>query len=253
MTSVLVGSTVPPYKADHFEYVGAWLDSAEEMKATPDVKVTFMLALEVDARGENTNAELLDRFDEVGEVRHNFMLNTGARTVTSHERLNRICTGRNLIANYASEFGFDAVLYLDSDTSVPGDSISRLLEVPWPMVAGHVGIYGLDGPRVKSIADIKRLSGTRPEPADEMRKLPPGDLRAHWTTAGFLMVKRPLLQRLRWRWDLSSGMTDDPCFQQDARELFHAETIVLHDLVGYHRPSILPSIESRGHNLTIHN
>lgn len=250
---VLVGSTVPPYKADHFEYVGAWLDSAEELKATPDCEVVFMLALEVDARGENVNSELLDRFDEVGEVRHTFSLNTGAREVTSHERLNRICIGRNTIATYATEFGFDAILYLDSDTSVPGDSISRMLEVDWPIVGGHVGTYNMSGPAVKTYADIKRLSGTRPTAEDELRKIPSSDARGHWNTAGFLMVRPPLLERLRWRWNLRQGMTDDPCYQQDARELFHFETIVLHDLVGYHRPGSLPGFDSRGHDLRIHN
>ena len=253
MTSVLVGSTVPPYKADHFEYVGAWLDSAEELIATPDVDVVFMLALEVDARGENVNADLLTRFEEVGEVRHNFMLDTGAKKVTPHERYNRICTGRNLIANYANEYEFDAVLYLDSDTSVPGDSISRMLAVDWPIVGGHVGTYALSGPRCETYADIMRLSGVRPDNADEVRKIPSADARGHWNTAGFLMVKRPLLERLRWRWNLQAGMTDDPCFQQDARELFKRETLVLHDLVGFHRPGTLPGFEDRGHDLRLHN
>lgn len=254
MTSVLVGATVPPYKSDMFEYVGAWLDSAEELSATPDVTVVFMLALEVDARGESTNAELLSRFEDIGgEVLQRFMLNTGSKTVTAHERYNRICTGRNLIANYANEFGFDAVLYLDSDISVPGDSVTRMLEVPWPIVGGNVGTYALNGPVVKTIADIKRLSGVRPTDADELAQLPPGDLRAHWNTAGFLMVKRPLLERLRWRWNLQAGLTDDPCFQQDARELFKAETIVIHDLHGHHRPGTLPGFEDRGHDLRIHN
>jgi hypothetical protein len=66
-------------------------------------------------------------------------------------------------------------------------------------------------------------------------------------TAAFVMLRRDLFRRLRWRWDLDMGDSDDPCLWKDARDLYGVPTYVRKDVVGRHHPECIPAIELRGH------
>lgn len=249
MTSVLVAATLAPYKTGRPSDALSWLLGAED-RATGGVAVEHFAALEVDARGLGPydRIGLLDDLDDLDAARWSFSLDTGASEITTSERLHRICTGRNAIADYAARRNFDWVLYLDSDMRVPSDSILRLLDVDWPIVGGDVPHYCLSGP--------PRFSrrGWSMAADGAFRAVDLGSsfgypVEAHWNTAGFLLVERRLSRRLRWRYVPGERIvTDDPCYAADALALGW-ETLVRKDLVGQHAP--LVPVEYRGHDLEI--
>jgi len=260
---VLVGCTVPPYKADHDEYVTAWLIHAaamQEFSREYGHEVEFFVALEVDARGNGLQDALLRRLAAVGGWRVEFRYDNGADYLTNEDRINRICMGRNLVTEQGLIGRYDAILFLDSDTMAPPESVVRMLNVTWPIVGGHVPTYGLTGPRVKTYHQIVLQHGREfpfianprlpwefvPDDA-----IPSSDAQVHWNTAGFLLVHRVLFRRLRWYWDLDDGLTDDPAYQRDARETYGFHTVVLHDLVGEHFPRSIGPLASRGHDLSL--
>jgi hypothetical protein len=224
---VLVATTCAPWKCNGVGEL-AWLDRAEErlMRAEDaGIRLTHFLAAEVDGRGMEPYDALEDRLCEVKAaadpawdvVTWQFRVDDLIQEFDGRSRLHRICAGRNLAHEYAqSDFSISHILFIDTDTSVPADSVNRLLEVDHGIVCGHVPNYAHSGPKV---------------PNPEYRDM---DLQEHWTTAGFMMVRRDVFRKMRWRWDLQSGSTDDPCFQADAQEFGFGQTWVRHDVVGTH-------------------
>src|SRR5690606_951960 len=67
----------------------------------------------------------------------------------------------------------------------------------------------------------------------------------HMATAAFVLIRRDLLRKVRWRWDLDAGMSDDPCLHHDALVFHGVETLVRHDCVGRHWPEAIGPIETR--------
>ena len=221
---IVVGSTLASYKIDSTET--NWLGSAEEMieDAFPQ-ELHFLAVLETDGRGPAHFDTLIKRLASLKEravaTWWRFELDDGARFITSGNRLMRICTGRNLIIDYALQHGADHVLFLDSDLHVPGESLSKLVEVNAPVVGGDVPSYCLSG------KDVSREG------------IP---LQEHWNTAGFLLVRREVLQVTRWGHDPIDGITDDPWFQARTAEKF-GPTRVRKDVIGVHEP--LAPLEQR--------
>jgi hypothetical protein len=241
MSSLVVGTTVPTFKAVAGEDT-QWLESAERLvenaRSCGFSTVHFFAAIEHDGRQLKPFARLLARMKAVGGIDGatatywTFSICDHSLTIDDHNRLIRICTGRNLIHEFALRSGeVTHALFLDSDMTVPGDSVSKLKEMDYPIVGGNVPSYCMTGERVRSY---------------------PYKVEAHWNTAGFLMANREILRRIRWRADMhpgGAGCSDDPCFAADVREVLGYETHVRKDLVGVHKP--LVPLNKRGHDLKL--
>lgn len=236
---VVVGTTCPAYVMDQPDTWGSWLRNAEDMvEAHP--KTSFFAALEVDSRGLEPFRPLLDRFDElrtkgVKVEQFVFMLDDGAKEITTANRLRRITTGQNLTNDYCRSVGADWLLFMAADCAAPADAIPELLKLDHPLVGGHVSTYVLDGPPVAKYHDEY------------------GDLiREHMATAAFVMLARSIFNAISWRWDGDTGMSDDPCLHYDAEKLLGVPTYVHHGVVGRHYPESIPAIEHRGHDRTLY-
>lgn len=219
---IVIGTTLAAFVMDMEDTWSSWLKNAEQTKELHEV--TYFAAIEVDARGVDPFAPLIQRIEEVGGTYFTYSLDDGRTEVTSANRLRHICAGRNIVHDFAVEQHASHILFLDADTMAPADAISKLLELNHPLVGGQVDTYCLSGPKVDNYQF---------------------HVEEHMNTAGFLMVGEPLLTRLRWRWDWE--MTDDPCFHKDAIEFFNIPTYVRKDVKGKHFPQHIPPIEQRGH------
>lgn len=231
---IVVGSTVVAHKLDGTEL--AWLTCADALRDSHSDGVTFFLAIETDARGLRPFTHVIKRVvDELGGTVWTYHIDKepGATTdyvITSQERFIRIATGRNLTSECAIVNDATHVLFLDTDTEPPPDALTKLLEVDRGVVFGHVPTYCLNGPRVAGL---------------------PGDVRAHWSSAGFVLVQRDVLRVVRWGWDPDAGLTDDPTFARDATLVGAAlghdwSPVTRHDCRGRHHPESIVGLEYRG-------
>lgn len=245
MSTLVIGSTIPPFKAVSGEAT-QWLEGAERVITDAHSAgfnaVKFLATLEFDGRGLAPFEAVLNRLTEIDAIENvqatywTFSLCDQSQVIDGHNRLIRICTGRNLISEFAlRDADADWLLYLDSDLTISTNSVSALKEMNHPIVGGDVPSYCLGG----------RVLG---------EEYPTFPVQAHWNTAGFLMVAREIFQRVQWRAEVhpgSRGITDDPTFATDVRDLFGYETYVRKDIVGKHKP--LVRLEKRGHDLALYD
>jgi hypothetical protein len=283
--SLLVASTVAPYKFQKpREETESWLAHAEAWR---EAGHHFFLAAEtnchmVAGRFEQVSREwsvydpLRARLRGLDATVWYFAVETDDRELTSGGRIVRICTGRNLAHEVfnRSPGRWEGILFLDTDVEPPADAPERLLEVDRQLVGFNVPTYCQDGPPVRQVdidggawntwlddgleSKVRLASGREIDVTaarltqHSVRPFPAGaDVREHWNTAGALLVRPEAARRLRWRYDLSIGSTDDPCFQADAEELGYGMTWVRHDVVGQHHPGMVFPLEARGHDLRI--
>lgn len=197
---IVVAATTVSWKCNGTET--CWLESAEGLGANSPEEIRFFASLEVDARGTEPFTNLLERLTGLGGEFWTFNLEDGVDEIDSNTRLPRICMGRNVIIDYALRSGASHILFLDTDLRIPGDSISKLLALDWPMVAGDMPNY-----MYQEKADAPPLLGYDFPVAE------------HWSPAGYLLVAREVFRKVRWRVDVEAGMTDDPCFAQDVAAL----------------------------------
>lgn len=228
---IVVATTIPAFKCNGASEL-AWLNNATEIAESHPEGVEFFAAIEVDGRGQLPFLNLFRRFNEtLGDENWTFWqfsIDTGEDEITTGNRLIRICTGRNLAQEYAKRAGATHILFVDSDTMIPGDSIPKLLEVDWPVAGGDVPAYGLHGPVIDEY----------PFPVEE-----------HWNTAGFLLIRREVFRKVAWHWDADAGLTDDPTYQNDQQAHGFGQTRVRKDLIAHHVEWLLP-LEERGHDRT---
>jgi hypothetical protein len=244
--SILIGSTIPPYKTSPGDGATRWLSNGEKLRyeaAGIDVGVDFFAALETDARGIEPFADLLDILAGLAGDYWSFSLDTRADEITGNERLIRICTGRNLIREYAMRHGYEWVLYLDSDMRAPDDALPKLLELDYPVVGAEVPVYCQSGAPVKAWPTLTDRYAFTSEGGPPVRE------KCDVDTAGLLLVHRSVFSKVAWRYDGDAGMTDDPAYFHDA-ELNGWPLLVRTDVVGEHEP--LTSLEHRGHDLSVH-
>ena len=234
--TVIAASTLAAFVMDDPDTWGAWLYPAEQI-LDDGQDVQWFAALEVDGRGLEPFAPLLDRFAAINTqagrtVCHwwTYMLDDGRTEVTTANRLRHITMGQNLATDFTLAAGASHMLFLAADLEPPWDAIPRLLEVDWPLVGGHVPTYCLDGPPVAGY---------------------PFPVHQHMATAAFVLIARPLLRFVRWRWDVDAGMSDDPCLHHDAAKFHGIETRVRHDVVGRHHPEAIGPVETRGHDMRV--
>lgn len=233
MTDVLIATTVAPWKCNGRGEL-AWLQDAEARWAQSKdhgVHTSLFCAFEVDGRGMDPYRKLEARLQEtkIPVKAITFSIDNGDDEFNERNRLTRICTGRNLAHDYAQQMHYTHILFVDSDTAIPTDSVWKLASVDHGIVCGYVPSYCHDGPRVIEYPNI--------------------DLREHWTTAGFMLVRRDVFRHLRWRWDLEIESTDDPCFQADAKNFGWGESWVRHDVIGDHVEPLI-SVEERPEDRT---
>jgi hypothetical protein len=202
----------------------SWLNTAEQLRESHPDGVDFFAAFELDARGIAPFQPVTDRLTELGGTWWTYTYDDGRTEVTSGNRFGHICAGRNLIADRAVTAGASHILHLDADMEPPADCLPKLLEMNHPLVGGEVPTYSLRGPYVPGY---------------------PYAVQEHMNTAGFLLVARSVFRRLRWRFDLEAGLTDDPCYHLDAKELLGVPTYVRKDVIGRHWPESIPPLEDR--------
>lgn len=233
---IVVASTVAAWKCNGRGEL-AWLETMETMAFDAQrigEELRIFVAVELDARGLSPFDRLIERLQILQQAASipfdlwTFSLDDVTDQITTTNRLIRICTGRNLAHEFAMRMGATHILFLDTDTLVPGDCVSKLLEVNHPVVGGEVPNYCLHGPIVPGF-DF---------PVEE-----------HWTTAGFLLVSRDVFKVLRWRWNPDDGIiTDDPCFQSDQQVWGFGQTWVRKDVIGEHIEPLV-AVENRDADL----
>lgn len=226
--TIVVGCTLPPFKmGGDWHNWGAWLQNAEQVQASIDEPVVYFAALEVDARGLAPFEPLLDRLGELPDSDYwTWMLNDAVTVVGTSTRLRRICLGHNLVGTYALEDAAAShVLFLASDTQAPDDVLPRLLELDVAAAACHIPTYCLDGPR--------------------SARFPQWDVRNHMESCACMLLRRDVINRIKWRSSGDDGTTDDPSMHMDLQEFLGESVYSRHDVPATHWPQSIPSIEVR--------
>lgn len=231
--TVVVGTTTAAAFMDEPGRYASWLANAEAIKASVDGPVEYFAALQVDARGIAPFAPLIEQLEAVGGTYWTYSLDDGRTEVTTANRLRHLTMGQNVVTDRcAGDPAVTHLLFLAADLAPPADALTKLLEVAeftgTPFVGGHVSTYGLDGPRRQ--ADSEALGA---------------DLRMHMPTAAFVLLGREVFNRIRWRYDVDRGWSDDPALWHDANDLLDVDALVRHDCEGRHWPECIGPIEDR--------
>lgn len=221
---VAVATTIAAHKCDGLGDL-AWMKSAEAMSAFAKkvgIELDWILAAEVGHGADGKLKPITDRLGELGGKVLRFSIERpGVEEITGHNRLWGICTGRNLALSEALDSHADWLFSVDTDIEYSPATILKLLELAEraggsPRCFGiNVGAYCLDGPPVLGMPAEWRV-------------------KEHWNTAGCLFIPRAIYEKVRWRWDLTDGDSDDPAFQHDVEARFGTRTWVRHDLALRH-------------------
>lgn len=225
--TIVIGCTTVGFKmSGDWHNWGAWLANAEAIKASVDENVVYFAVLEVDARGLEPFAPLLDRLAQVGGLSWTFSLDDHVHVIGTGTRLRRICMGHNLVGTYAiEEVGASHVLFLASDTQAPDDVLPRLLELDVAAAACHIPTYCLDGPR--------------------SARFPQWDVREHMESCACMLLRRDVVRQIKWRFDPDAGTTDDPSMHHDLVHYLGEQVYSRHDVQATHWPEAIPAIEHR--------
>lgn len=247
----VIGTPLVGWKADMGEEM-SWLENSKKIiEKFPNAK--FFTALELDSRGLDPFARVLDALKEINGDFWTYTINDMESAVTSSNRWIRIETGRNLIREFAQRLrktsghhwgedcteenigavNYDAILYVDSDIILTAEIIEKLFEVDHPIVSADVPVYGLKGKAVSTNPRIEE----------------------HWNTAGMLLVNSPAFYDLPWYHNAYLNLSDDPTFQSMAERLkvrvglenldyTYGMTWVRKDIKAEHKGQLLP-VENR--------
>lgn len=215
----VVGTPLVGWKCDRKEDM-TWLENRNSiMEVFPNT--SFFAALELDHRGLEPFSRVIQALEEVGGTYWTYTINDYQSEVTSSNRWIRIEMGRNLVREFAQRkrlmsghhwgeetpqhgiVNYDAVLYVDSDTTLDANMIEKMFEVDRPLVGVNVPAYGLKG---KVVNDNPRIE-------------------EHWTTAGMLLVNAPAYYDLPWYHNGYLNLSDDPTFQSMAERLKRREGV----------------------------
>jgi hypothetical protein len=231
---IIVGTTLPTMAMGDLDAWSSWLKHAEIQQAIA-VDLGFELrhfaAIQTDARGIEPFAPLLSRLAELGGEVWVYSLDDGRTSIGMTNRWRHIVVGQNLVADYCqSDPAVEWLLFLAADCAAPSDIVPRMLEMGHPLVAPYISTYGLRGPTV------------------------PGfdyHVENAMASAAALFIHRDVFRKIRFRWDLDAGMSDDPCYHHDAKTLLGIDTYVRHDVLARHYPEAVGDYESRGYDTTV--
>lgn len=237
---IVVGTTLPTMAMGDPDAWASWLMRAERQQAmAADIghELRHFAAIQVDARGITPFAPLTERLAELGGEWWTYSLDDGRSSITMTNRWRHITFGQNLVVEYCQSIpDVSHLLFLAADTAAPSDIIPRMLEMDHPLVAPFIPTYGLRGPTVRG---------------DDGEQRYPFHVEDAMASAAALFIARDVFRRIRWRWDLDAGMSDDPCYHHDARTLLGVPTHVRHDVIAHHYPESIGDYESRGYDTTV--
>lgn len=237
---IVVGTTLAAFAMERRDRWASWLTHARHMIDMWPEPVQFFASLQVDARGIDPFAPLIDWLDAIGGRWWTYSLDDGRTEVTTGNRLRHITFGQNLVNDWAMEHGASHLLFLAADLEPDPDAIPKLTEVGWPIVGGHCDTYCLDGPTLHEF--MAAYPAWTDAPMLPQRLV--DALKVHMATAAFVLLERQAFTRVRWRYDLDRGMTDDPCLHHDCLALGWP-TLVRWDCVGLHHPRAIGAAETR--------
>lgn len=234
MTEIVVATTLAAFAMDNPDTWGAWLYSAQAIKADAQQarkSIKFFAAIELDARGLEPFASLLDKLQELDAEYWTYTLDDGRTEVTTGNRLRHLTMGQNLVSEYATSNGMEWMLFLAADCRPPDDVFTKLLEMDHPIVGPEIRTYCLSGPVVHEF---------------------PFPVQQHMISAACIFIHRSIFKQLRWRVDPDLGMTDDPSYAHDAKNMLGYNSYVRKDIFAQHYPESIGGIETRGHDLKVH-
>lgn len=235
MTRVVVATTLAAFAMDDPDTWGAWLYTAEQLRKEAEecgAEVDFFTAIEADARPVTPFGPLLDRLRELGARHWMFSLDDGRTEITTENRLRHLTMGQNLAAGYASDEGYDWLLFCAADCCPPPDVLPKLWELNEPLCGPEVPTYCLNG--------IPQDRARWPFPVHEQL-----------ISAACILIRRDVFTRLRWRACRDRGMSDDPAYRFDAENLLGVRSYVRKDVVARHYPECIGPIETRGHDMRV--
>jgi hypothetical protein len=246
---IVIGTPLVGWKCDRKEDM-VWLENRIDIMNTFN-NATFFAALELDHRGLEPFNHVIDALNEVNGKYWTYSINDYEEQVTSSNRWIRIEMGRNLIREFAQRqrvmsghhwgeqtpqhgiANYESVLYVDSDTTLSKEIVSKLLEIDRQLVGVDVPAYGLHGKVINKNPRVEE----------------------HWTTAGMLLVNSPAFYDLVWSHNAYLNLSDDPTFQSMAERLKRREgvnnleetygmTWVRKDIQSQHKGQLVP-VENR--------
>lgn len=225
--TVVIGSTLAAFAMSEHDAWSSWLKHHERQIHSHPAGVQHFAALQADARGIEPFGPLIERLEAIGGEWWTYSLDDGRTSVTMTNRWRHITVGQNLVVEYCqARHDVSHLLFLAADCAAPSDVIPRMLELEHPLCAPYIPTYGLRGPVVAGYPEEWGVE-------DAM------------ASAAAIFIARDVFRRIRWRWDLDSQMSDDPCFHHDARTLLDVPTYVRHDCVAKHFPESIGAYETR--------
>lgn len=251
--TVIVGTTLTTFAMADPHAWGSWLRNAERqqaMAAEAGHDLRHFAAVETDARGIEPFADLVNDIDSLGGEWWTYSLDDGRTKVDmGGSRWRHITMGQNIVTEYCqSRPDVDWLLFLAADCAAPSDIVPRMLEMQHPLCAPYITTYGLRGLKAPCSFDFNGISamerGDKPYPAE-------WGVEDAMASAAAIWIARDVFRRIRWRWDLDEGMSDDPCFHHDALHLLGLPTHVRHDVLARHYPEAVGDYESRGYDTTV--
>lgn len=228
---VVVGATLAAFVMDQVDTWKAWTYNWQAIQKSHPAGVKYFCSIQVDSRGLAPFKPLVDRLNEIGADWWTWMLDDGRTAVSSANRLRHIAAGRNYVSDYACAVSdCTHVLFVDADIAPPADVLVKLLAMNYPFCSAFLPTYDLHGTPV----------ATYPFPVEVGK-----------TAGGLALLNRDVFRRLRWRWDMDDGLSDDFCLQRDAETWLGLPVHVRMDCQGMHYPMCIPAIENRGHDMKV--
>lgn len=231
---IVIGTTLTTYAMldpDRSYMWDAWLRHAELIIETAPDEVRYFVAIETDARGIEPFQALLDRLEKIGGEYWRFDLDDGRRDVHTFNRLRHITMGQNLLSDYAHAMGATHLLHMAADCEPTPAVLPKLLAVNAPLAAAYCPTYGLRGEELT--AEYPDFPVTGPSPVGSP------------FAAVCVLIQREVFKRLKWRYDIDLGMSDDPALCFDLKEFYNEEVRIRLDCIATHHPTCISSVETR--------
>ena len=131
-------------------------------------------------------------------------------------RLRQIATARNMCIDYALLTGASHLLFIDADVIPPTDVIPKLMSLGHTLVGGIVPGRGCH-------KDLKYIFGEEREFSTGSAQV----LEVRHGTCGCMMIERRVFDRIRFRYSIDQGLSEDPAYAADVLALF-GEKMWLH-------------------------
>lgn len=230
---IVIGTTLTTYAMldpDRSYMWDAWLRHAELISETAPDAVRYFVAIQTDARGLEPFSPLITRLEQVGGEYWTFQLDDGRTEVHTFNRLRHITMGQNLLSDYAHAMGATHLLHMAADCEPPASVIPKLLAVHSGLAAAYCPTYGLRGDELPEYPDFP-VTGPSPVGAP--------------FAAVCVLLEREVFKRLKWRYDIDMGMSDDPAMAYDCETFLNVPVRIRLDCLATHHPTIISSVETR--------